>query len=86
MKLSDTIVLSWQQREICILEYNFYVNARLNKNLEDIKIYKVSGKIIFNQMAPKAKDVELTKAFVAAFSGNFRTRPNVWDGALCYNS
>ena len=45
--------------------------------LEDIKIYKVSGKRVFNQMASKAKDVELTKAFVAAFSGNFRTRPNV---------
>ena len=45
--------------------------------LEDIKIYKVSGKRVFNQMAPKAKDVELTKAFVAAFSGNFKTRPNI---------
>ena len=33
MKLSDTVVLSWRQREICILVcVCFYVNIRLNKN------------------------------------------------------
>ena len=40
--------------------------------LEEIKIYKVIGKI-FNEMAAKAKKVELTQAFIEAFSGIFRT-------------
>ena len=34
-------------------------------------MYKVIGKI-FNQMAAKAKEVELTEAFIEAFSGIFR--------------
>ena len=34
-------------------------------------MYKVVGKI-FNQMAAKAKKVELTEAFIEAFSGVFR--------------
>ena len=37
--------------------------------LEEIKIYKVKGKKVFNQIAAKAKNVELTKAFIEAFSG-----------------
>ena len=31
MKLSGNIVLSWQQSEICIIVYVFYVNICLNK-------------------------------------------------------
>ena len=34
-------------------------------------------------MAAKAKDVELTEAFIRAFGGVFRTQPSIWDGALC---
>ena len=33
-------------------------------------------------MAAKAKGVEFTEAFIGAFSGVFRTRPNVYDGAF----
>ena len=35
------------------------------------EIYKVKGKKVFNQMAAKAKNVELTEAFIEAFSGVF---------------
>ena len=68
----------------------FYVNIRLNKDkycrtklvdrfriLEEIKIYKVRGKKLFNQMAAKAKNVELTEAFIEAYSGVFRTQTNM---------
>ena len=68
----------------------FYVNTPLNKNkscttkLEDrfwisgeIKIYKVKGKKVFNQMAAKAKDVEHREACIEAFSGVFTTQSNI---------
>ena len=68
----------------------FYVNTRLNKNkscttkFEDLfwilaekKIYKVKGKKVFNQMAAKAKIIELTEASIEAFSGVFRTQTNI---------
>ena len=67
----------------------FYVNIRLNKNkscttkvegrfwiLEEIKI-KIKGKKVFNQIAAKAKNVELTVAFIEAFSRDFRTQSNI---------
>ena len=41
-----------------------------------MKIYKVKGKKVFNQMATKAKNVELTEAFIEAFSGVFTTQSN----------
>ena len=34
-------------------------------------------------MAAKVKGVELTEAFIGAFSDVFRTQPNVYDEALC---
>ena len=67
----------------------FYVNIHLNKNkscttevedrfwiLEEIKI-KIKGKKVFNQIAAKAKNVELTVAFIEAFSRDFRTQSNI---------
>ena len=45
--------------------------------LKEIKVYKVKGKNVFHQMAAKAKNVELTEAFIEAFSGAFRTQPNI---------
>ena len=51
--------------------------------LEEIKIYEVKGKPLFNQMAAKSKNVEHTKAFIGAFNGIFTTQSDIWDGALC---
>ena len=34
-------------------------------------------------MAAEAKNVEVTEAFIEAFSGVFRTQSNIEDGALC---
>ena len=34
-------------------------------------------------MAAKAKNVEVTEAFIEAFSGVFTTQSNLEDGALC---
>ena len=34
-------------------------------------------------MAAKAKNAEITEAFIEAFSGVFRTQSNIYDGALC---
>ena len=34
-------------------------------------------------MVDKAKNVELTKAFIETFSGVFTTQSNMQDGALC---
>ena len=45
--------------------------------LEEIKIYKVKGKKVFNQTAAEAKNIELTEAFIEAFSGVFRTQSNI---------
>ena len=42
--------------------------------LEEIKVYKVKGKYVFYEMAAKAKNVELTEAFLEAFSDIFRTQ------------
>ena len=36
-------------------------------------MHKGKGKKVFNQMATKTKNVELTKAFLEAFSDVFRT-------------
>ena len=51
--------------------------------MEEIKICKVKGKEVFNQMAAKAKNAELTKAFIEAFSFVFTIQSNFQDGALC---
>ena len=32
-------------------------------------------------MAAKAKNFELSEAFIGAFGGVFRTQPSIWDGA-----
>ena len=45
--------------------------------MEEIKIYKVKGKEVFNQMAAKAKNVELTKAFIEAFSFVFTIQSKI---------
>ena len=68
----------------------FDVNIRLNKNKssttkfedlfwisEEIEICKVKGKKVFNQMAAKAKIIELTEASIEAFSGGFRIQTNI---------
>ena len=34
-------------------------------------------------MDAKAKNVELTEAFIEVFSGVFRTKSNIENGALC---
>ena len=66
------------------------VNIRLNKNKslvkQNLKIvveywkkknYKVKGNKVFNQMTAKTKNVELTGAFIEAFSGIFTTQLNI---------
>ena len=67
-----------------------HVNIRLNKNKslvkQNLKIvveywkkknYKVKGNKVFNQMTAKTKNVELTEAFIEAFSGIFTTQLNI---------
>ena len=57
-----------------IIRHHCFVLAKINLQ---IKIYKVKGKKEFNQMAAKAKNVELAEAYVEAFTGVFRTQSNI---------
>ena len=64
-----------------LIKYSFEISL-VQQSLKIIfeywkkKVYKVKGKEVFNQMAAKAKNVELTEAFIEAFSGVFRTKSN----------
>ena len=67
-----------------------HLNITLNKNksctskfedlfwiLKEKKMYKVKGKKLCNQMASKAKSVELTVACIEAFSDVVTTQSNI---------